>query len=78
MDSDLKTEASITTTLDTSAVSQQKRAALAAHASQLDQSWWLRFPPEIFSDVFAEETFIRARDRSGAPIPEDDLFAGLR
>jgi LmbE family N-acetylglucosaminyl deacetylase len=71
-------EEQITTSVDTTAVSEQKRAALAAHASQLDESWWLRFPPSDFAEVFGTETFIRARDRSGAPIPEDDLFAGLR
>jgi LmbE family N-acetylglucosaminyl deacetylase len=71
-------EARITTTVDTRAVAARKRAALAAHASQLDESWWLRFPEEAFADVFGAETFIRAHDVTGAPVPEDDLFAGLR
>jgi LmbE family N-acetylglucosaminyl deacetylase len=71
-------EAQITTAVDTAAVADRKRAALAAHASQLSESWWVRFPTDAFADVFGVETFIRARDRSGAPIPEDDLFAGLR
>jgi LmbE family N-acetylglucosaminyl deacetylase len=71
-------ENQITTEIDTTAVSVRKRAALAAHASQLDESWWLRFPPDAFAEVFGNETFIRALDRSDAPIPEDDLFAGLR
>jgi LmbE family N-acetylglucosaminyl deacetylase len=71
-------ENQITTSVDTTAVADRKRAALAAHASQLDESWWLRFPPDAFAEVFGHETFIRARDRSGAPVPEDDLFAGLR
>ena len=73
-----ETERLITTTVDTSAVADKKRAALAAHASQLDQSWWIRLPEDAVSEVFAEETFIRAEDRTGAPVPEDDLFAGLR
>jgi LmbE family N-acetylglucosaminyl deacetylase len=73
-----ESEARITTSVDTTAVSDRKRAALAAHASQLDESLWLRFPPEAFAQVFGSETFIRARDRSGASTPEDDLFAGLR
>ena len=73
-----QTEARITTSVDTTAVSNRKRAALAAHASQLDESWWLRFPADAFAQVFGTETFIRARDRSCAPTPEDDLFAGLR
>jgi LmbE family N-acetylglucosaminyl deacetylase len=68
----------ITTTVDTSAVAARKRAALAAHASQLDQSWWLRFPDDMFAEVFAHESFIRQVDRTGAAVPEDDLFAGLR
>jgi LmbE family N-acetylglucosaminyl deacetylase len=71
-------EARITTTVDVSAVAARKRAALAAHASQLDQSWWVRFPEDAFAEVFGEETFIRAEDRTGTPVPEDDLFAGLR
>jgi LmbE family N-acetylglucosaminyl deacetylase len=71
-------ERSITTTVDTSAVADRKQAALAAHASQLDQSWWIRFPSEAIVEVFGEESFIRAQDRTNAPVPEDDLFAGLR
>ena len=68
----------ITTTVDTLPYAEQKRAALAAHASQLDESWWVKMPTESFADVFGEETFIRAYDRTGAPVPETDLFAGLR
>ena len=73
-----ETEQRITTSVDTTAVAQRKRAALAAHASQLDESWWVRLPPEALAEVFVQETFIRAEDRTGAPVPEDDLFAGLR
>ena len=73
-----ESEKRITTTVDTTAVATRKRDALAAHASQLDQSWWVRFPDDAFADVFGVETFIRAEDRTGAPVPEDDLFAGLR
>jgi LmbE family N-acetylglucosaminyl deacetylase len=73
-----ETERRITTTVDTTAVADRKRAALAAHASQLDESWWVRLAPETVAEVFVEETFIRAEDRTGAPVPEDDLFSGLR
>jgi hypothetical protein len=48
------------------------------HASQLDESWFLKFPDDAFVEFFGYETFIRAEDRTGAPVPEDDLFAGLR
>lgn len=71
-------ELRITTTVDTTSVATHKRAALAAHASQLDRSWWIRFPEDAFAEVFGQETFIRAEDTTGAPVPEDDLFAGLR
>ena len=73
-----ETEQRITTTVDTTGVASRKRDALAAHASQLDQSWWVRFPDDAFLEVFGQETFIRAEDRTGAPVPEADLFAGLR
>src|SRR3954447_19328110 len=41
-------EKRITTAIDISAVAGRKRAALAAHASQLDESWWLKFPEDSF------------------------------
>ncbi|MFI5041135.1 MAG: PIG-L family deacetylase [Acidimicrobiales bacterium] len=71
-------EQRITTSVDTTSVIEAKRAALRAHASQLDESWLSRIPPELFTEVFGHETFIRASDTTGAPLPEDDLFAGLR
>ena len=71
-------EKRITTAVDISVVAARKRDALAAHASQLDQSWWVKFPKDEAISFFAEETFVRARDTTGAPVPEADLFAGLR
>jgi LmbE family N-acetylglucosaminyl deacetylase len=71
-------ERRITTTVDTTGVVGRKRAALEAHASQISESWFQRVPPELFVDVFGHESFIRARDVTGAPIPEDDLFTGVR
>ncbi|MEX1009444.1 MAG: PIG-L family deacetylase [Acidimicrobiia bacterium] len=71
-------ESLITTFIDGSAYAAQKRAALAAHASQLDGSFFLRFPEEAFAKAFGSESFIRERDTTGAPVPEDDFFAGLR
>ena len=68
----------ITTYIDGSRYAAQKRAALAAHASQLEGSFFLRFPEEAFSQAFGSESFIRERDTTGAALPEDDLFAGLR
>jgi LmbE family N-acetylglucosaminyl deacetylase len=67
----------ITTTVDASAYWQQKRVALAAHASQLEDSFFVRFPDEAFAKAFGVESFIRDYDTTGASLPEDDLFAGL-
>jgi hypothetical protein len=67
-----------TTHIDAAAYASRKRAALGAHLSQLEGSFFLRFPDEAFPHVFGTETFIRDLDTTGAPLPEDDLFAGLR
>ena len=56
----------------------RKREALFAHASQIQESWFSKLPAEIAETAFGRESFIRALDSTGAPVPEDDLFAGLR
>jgi LmbE family N-acetylglucosaminyl deacetylase len=71
-------ELRITTTVDIHPVLGRKRDALFAHASQIEESWFSRLPPEIAAATFGREHFIRASDATGAPLPEDDLFAGLR
>jgi LmbE family N-acetylglucosaminyl deacetylase len=71
-------ERRITTTIDIRPVLARKQAALMAHASQISESWFSKIPPELSERVFGEESFIRAADSTGAPVPEDDLFAGLR
>jgi LmbE family N-acetylglucosaminyl deacetylase len=72
------TEAAITTTVDIRPVLSRKRDALMAHASQIQESWFAKLPPELAEEVFGLESFIRTRDTTGAPVPETDLFAGLR
>ena len=52
-----------------------KRAALAAHASQTAQSFFLTMPVEMFRTVFAEEYFVRVLP-AGQQAVEDDLLAG--
>lgn len=71
-------EAKITTAVDVKAYAETKRAAVRAHASQMDGSFFTKLPPDLFDMAFGEETFIRAIDATGAPVPEVDLFAGLR
>jgi LmbE family N-acetylglucosaminyl deacetylase len=68
----------ITTWVDASAYGGQKFDALAAHASQGDNIFFLKMGKEVFTKVMGVETFLRVLDATGAPVPEDDLFAGLR
>jgi LmbE family N-acetylglucosaminyl deacetylase len=71
-------EERITTTIDIMSVIDRKRDALMAHGSQLHESWFSKLPREVAEEAFRREYFIRASDRTGAAVPEDDLFAGLR
>ena len=74
----LESEARITTTVDIRPVLARKRAALFAHGSQIDDSWFSKLPASVAEDAFGYEYFIRAVDTTGAALPEHDLFAGLR
>jgi LmbE family N-acetylglucosaminyl deacetylase len=74
----LESEDRITTTIDIRTVLDRKREALFAHGSQINDSWFSKLPPEVAEEAFGYEYFIRIADTTGAPIPEDDLFAGLR
>lgn len=71
-------EARITTVVDVAAVVERKRVALAAHASQIEESLWARLPASEFGPIFGEEAFIRVHDTTNAVVPETDLFAGMR
>jgi len=71
-------EQRITTTIDIRPELARKREALFAHASQIQDSWFSKIPQDIAEATFGRESFIRASDSTGAPLPEDDLFAGLR
>lgn len=64
--------------IDCRRVVGRKYDSLAAHASQLDNAFFLGLGRELFGRLMAEEAFVRAADRTGSPLPEDDLFAGLR
>jgi len=73
-----QTQERITTSVDISPFIDRKRAAVSAHASQMDETFFTRLPPETFRLAFGMEHFIRSHDATGAPLPEGDLFAGLR
>ncbi|WP_372349553.1 PIG-L family deacetylase [Streptomyces sp. KL116D] len=68
----------ITTWVDTAAYGGQKFAALAAHASQGENIFFLKMGQERFTELMGVETFVRVKDATDAPVPENDLFAGLR
>ena len=71
-------DAEITSWVDTTAFGSQKFDALAAHASQSENIFFLRMGKQRFSELMGVETFVRVADTTGAPTPETDLFAGLR
>jgi LmbE family N-acetylglucosaminyl deacetylase len=69
-------EAIITTTVDVRDVIDVKRAAMAAHASQIaETSFFLQMERDVFSEVFGYEWYIRRDVASNHR--DDDLFAGL-
>jgi len=73
-----ESEERITTTIDIRPALSRKREALLTHGSQINDSWFCKLPPEVAEQAFGYEYFIRIADKTGAPVPETDLFAGLR
>jgi LmbE family N-acetylglucosaminyl deacetylase len=73
-----ESEARITTEIDIREVFEQKGEALRAHSSQISESWLAKIPQDLIREAFGIESFIRVSDTTGAPLPETDLFAGLR
>jgi LmbE family N-acetylglucosaminyl deacetylase len=66
-------ESRITTTVDVSSVIDRKRAAMAAHATQIpDESFFLQLGPDAFLRTFGLEWFIRL-DHTPA-VPETFVF----
>jgi N-acetyl-1-D-myo-inositol-2-amino-2-deoxy-alpha-D-glucopyranoside deacetylase len=71
-------ERDITTVVDVRPWLGRKLRALRCHASQLaPESFFLNVPDELAELAFGREWFIRHRSDVVAPVPEDDLFAGL-
>jgi len=62
--------------LDVTSFTTQKRAALAAHASQTADSFFLTMPEELFAEFFGREAYVRVFDPTGQEGVEDDLLAG--
>ncbi len=52
--------------------------ALIAHATQIDPtSRWFLVPLEIQREIWPTEDYELVRSLVDAPVPEDDLFAGI-
>jgi LmbE family N-acetylglucosaminyl deacetylase len=68
----------VTTFVDVMDFADVKFDALLAHASQTDNLFFIRMGRQTFGQIMGSESFVRAIDRTNAPVPEDDLFAGLR
>jgi LmbE family N-acetylglucosaminyl deacetylase len=71
-------EERITTTIDVSRFVNRKRAALRTHASQIEESFFAKLPPDAFDAIFAAEDYIRVHDTTASVIPEHDMFNGVR
>ena len=55
-------DAEITTAVDVSDLIATKRAAMVAHASQInEESWFLQLPDEVFATAFGTEWFVRVK-----------------
>lgn len=69
----------ITTRIDVGAWYARKKAALLAHATQIDPSspFWFALPDEVAAAVHPWEDYHLVRSTVEVPMPEDDLFAGL-
>jgi len=69
----------VTTWLDVSPFVDKKLAAMRAHRTQIpEDSWFLKLSQVLGDRAWRMETFERVRSSVDAPIPENDLFAGLR
>ncbi len=70
----------ITTAIDTTGFGHVRGEALLAHATQIDPQspFWFGLPSEEMAKLNNQEEYILARSRVESPVPETDLFAGLR
>jgi LmbE family N-acetylglucosaminyl deacetylase len=69
----------ISATIDVSEFVSLKTEALQAHRSQIPDDWLLfKVPEEERFEVYGTETFVRVFSSVNSPLPENDLFTGLR
>ena len=65
-------------TIDVSEVTDAKYDALAAHASQIGDSFWMKMSKEEFKMAMGTEWFVRVTNPRGLDGNVADLFAGYR
>ena len=70
----------ITSSVDITGFGHIRGEALLAHATQIDPTspFWFGLPPEEIAKLNNHEDYILARSLVEAPVPESDLFAGVR
>jgi mycothiol S-conjugate amidase len=70
----------ITTRVDVSDFMRVRPDALTAHRTQIDPEspFWFGLPPEVADTIHPWDDYHLARSLVDAPVPEDDLFAGVR
>ena len=71
-------DAEIGATVNVAAVADAKFDALAAHESQLDDSFWMKMGREQFKRVMTTEWFVRVTNPRGLEGCVDDIMAGYR
>jgi mycothiol S-conjugate amidase len=71
-------QARLTTRVPCADYFQVRDRALLAHATQVDpEGAWFAVPLDTHREAWPSEDFERVRSFVGAPLPEDDLFAGI-
>ncbi|MBI3965568.1 MAG: N-acetyl-1-D-myo-inositol-2-amino-2-deoxy-alpha-D-glucopyranoside deacetylase [Chloroflexi bacterium] len=69
----------VTTVIDVARYVERKRRALLAHRTQIGtDSFFAKLTLELFQNLFGFEGYTLLRSRIDAPMPETDLFAGIR
>ncbi len=68
----------ISATIDVRTATDAKYDALAAHSSQLDDSFWLKMGRDEFRRVMGTEWYLRVTNPAGLSGHVTDIFAGYR
>jgi mycothiol S-conjugate amidase len=70
----------ITTSIDITGHTHVRLDALLAHATQIDPNspFWFGLPRDVAVTIHPYDDYVREWTLVDAPLPEDDLFAGVR